>query len=338
MLDVSPRGLAAPLFALLLAACAREPVTPDAAVAPAVAAPTAVRLQLNWFPEPEFGGIYAARERGFFAAEGLSVELLSGGADVPAPQLLASGKVEFAVLAAEQVLTLRAAGGPVKAIFASFQKAPRAIIVKSTSPHASIAELWASKATVLAQDGMSFIRWLNRQHGGKGLSFVPYAGSAAPLIAGTVDAMQAFATAEPVQLALDGVEVRTYLVADTGFDPYDVVIATNEAVLAQSPAVAAGMVRALRAGWRSYLGDPGPINTLMADLNRDMSPEVMAASAKLLPDFVESDDTRAHGLGWMDATRWERLADQMVELGDLTPPVDTAAAFLNLAETAAPAP
>src|SRR6185436_10189418 len=147
---------------------------------PAPAPPSAppalphVRLQLNWFPEPEFGGIYAAKERGLFAKHGVEVELLQGGADVPAPQLLASGKVELAVVAAEQVLTLRAHDGRVKAVFASFQKSPRCIVVKADSPHQTLADLWSSKATVLAQDGLTFVKWLNRVHGGKNLSFVPY--------------------------------------------------------------------------------------------------------------------------------------------------------------------
>lgn len=329
-----------------LIGCGGQPAAPPAADATAsTAAPAsapapaveAVTLQLNWFPEPEFGGMYAARERGLFAANGLAVEILQGGADVPAPQLLASGKVDFAVLAAEQVLTLRAGGGPVKAIFAAFQKAPRVIVVKADSPATSLEALWRGKATILAQDGMSFIRFLNRKYPGGALSFVPYAGSAAPLLAGSVDAMQGFATAEPVQLTLDGHAVRAFRVGDEGFDPYDVVIAVNEAFLAAHPDTVARMVTALRAGWRSYLDDPGPINQVMAALNQDMSLAVMDESARRLGSFVESADTTANGLGWMTAERWNTLGTQLVELGDLTPPIDTAAAWLN-PPVAPPAP
>lgn len=309
--------------------------TPVAEVASAVNTP--VRIQLNWFPEPEFGGFYAARERGLFTTNGVEVELLSGGADVPAPQMVASGKVEMGVLAAEQVLTLRAAGGAVKAVFASFQRAPRVIIVKATSPHTTLEALWRSKATILAQDGMAFIRFLNRQYGGSELSFVPYAGSAAPLLADTVDAMQGFATAEPVQLELDGHATRSFLVGDAGYDPYDVVLVANEEFLAREPAKVAAVIAALTAGWQSYLADPLPINTVMASLNRDMSEAVMAKSAALLPSFLESDDTRANGLGHMDPARWAQLGAQLVELGDLTAPVDTTAAFVNLGGATPPA-
>ena len=41
---------------------------------------TKIRLQLNWVPEPEFGGIYAAAQDGLFKAQGLDVEIIKGAA------------------------------------------------------------------------------------------------------------------------------------------------------------------------------------------------------------------------------------------------------------------
>ena len=40
-----------------------------------------IKLALNWVPEPEFGGIYAAQQQHFFANNGLDVEIQPGGAD-----------------------------------------------------------------------------------------------------------------------------------------------------------------------------------------------------------------------------------------------------------------
>ena len=56
----------------------------------------------------------------------------------------------------------------------------------------------------------------------------------------------------------------------------------------------------------------------------------MAESAKLLPSFVESDATKAHGLGSMELERWQQLADQLLALHDLDAPVDATQAFVNL--------
>src|SRR5438128_12684763 len=56
-----------------------------------------IKLALNWVPEPEFGGIYAAQQQHFFANNGLDVEIQPGGAGTPTWQLVATGKVDYAV-------------------------------------------------------------------------------------------------------------------------------------------------------------------------------------------------------------------------------------------------
>ena len=65
--------------ALLLLGCSSEK-TPDEKSA-RTDDPTQVRLALNWFPEAEHGGFYAALVHGYYQKRGLQVEILGGGAD-----------------------------------------------------------------------------------------------------------------------------------------------------------------------------------------------------------------------------------------------------------------
>ncbi len=277
-----------------------------------------VTVQLNWFPEPEFGGFYAAKEKGIFEKAGFDVQLIKGGADVPAPQLVASGRVDFAVVSAPQLVTIRARGGKATAVFASFQMAPRAIIVKRSSPFKTLKEIWESDAKVMAQDGLVFIRWLNSIYDGSKLSFVPYAGSNAPFVDGKVQAMQAFATAEPIQLEVDGVMSRVYLVGETGYNPYDGVVAVNDELLAAEPELVARFTAAVRAGWESYLADPEPINDVIGTLNPDLKPAVLKLAAAKLQGFVESEVTQSNGLGWMTSKRWSELLAQLQSVGEIS--------------------
>ena len=69
-----------------------------------------VKLSLNWVPEPEFGGIYAAQQNGNFAKHGLDVEIVPGGAGTPTWQLVAGGKAQFAVASADEVIIARQRG------------------------------------------------------------------------------------------------------------------------------------------------------------------------------------------------------------------------------------
>ncbi|MFM7809859.1 MAG: ABC transporter substrate-binding protein, partial [Planctomycetota bacterium] len=58
-----------------LAACG-ESAKPAASPAGESSAPVALRFQLNWVPEPEFGGFYAAQADGLYRDAGLAVEII----------------------------------------------------------------------------------------------------------------------------------------------------------------------------------------------------------------------------------------------------------------------
>lgn len=274
-------------------------------------------VQLNWFPEPEFGGLYAARENGHFESQGLVVDLVKGGADVPAGQLVASGSVEIAVVSAAQLATLRSQGGRATAVFASFQKAPRAAVVMADSKYESLEALWAGEGRIMADAGLPWTRWVNRKYGDTRLRFVPYAGSFAPFLSGDVVAMQAFATAEPIQLEADGESVRTFLAADTGYNPYDVVLAVHDDLLDREPETVRRFVTALTRGWEDYLENPASTNAVIAKLNPDFTAATLELAASRLPAFVRSADTEAHRLGWMTDERWSTLLDQLISIGEL---------------------
>ena len=54
-------------------------------------------LILDWFPNVDHLPIYVGRHQGFFAAEGLEIEIISPSATADALKLAASGTVELAV-------------------------------------------------------------------------------------------------------------------------------------------------------------------------------------------------------------------------------------------------
>ncbi len=75
---------------------------------------TKVRLQLQWEPQAQFAGYFAAAAKGFYAAEGLDVEMVPGGATVD-NQGAGSDKngPEFTIAWVPKVLVLREKGPDV---------------------------------------------------------------------------------------------------------------------------------------------------------------------------------------------------------------------------------
>jgi NitT/TauT family transport system substrate-binding protein len=87
---------------------------------------TTVRLQLQWFPQAQFAGYYAAQELGYYEAEGLDVEIVPGSAEI-APQVVGSAEdgPEFTLAWVPKVLQAREseAGSDLVNIAQVFQRA-----------------------------------------------------------------------------------------------------------------------------------------------------------------------------------------------------------------------
>jgi len=88
---------------------AAEPSAASASGGPAL---TKVRLQLQWYPQAQFAGYFAAIEQGYYAAENLEVAWLPGGGAI-APQSVGSQPdgPEFTIAWQPKVLVARSADG-----------------------------------------------------------------------------------------------------------------------------------------------------------------------------------------------------------------------------------
>ena len=108
------------------------PTAPPASAAPGTTpapgdtpapAPASVRLQLQWVPQAQFAGYFAAERQGYFAAEGLTVNIIPGGPDV-IPQVAGSAPdgPEFTISWVPKVLEARTSGSDLVNIAQIFQR------------------------------------------------------------------------------------------------------------------------------------------------------------------------------------------------------------------------
>jgi NitT/TauT family transport system substrate-binding protein len=306
-------------LALALVGCSRS----SGDKAAAGAATTEVKLALDWVPEPEFGGFYAAREGSAFTREHLTVEIQGGGAGAPVVQLVDRGKADFGIAGADEVITARARGADIIPVFATFQISPQGIMVHASRGAKGMADVLAG-GTLALEPGLPYATYLKKKYSFDKVKIVPYDGGVARFIADKDFAQQCFITSEPLAAAKKGADPKVFLVADEGFRPYVAVVITRKALWKEKPALVKAFVRAAREGWGAYLADPAPANAVMAKLNPTMAPETFAAAAKAQRPLVETDETRQGKLGMMTRERWETLGKQLVELGiiDKAPPVD----------------
>lgn len=307
---------------------AADPAPPPATEAATAAAstpatPVRVRLQLNWVPEPEFGGLYAALEDGLYRDAGLDVEIIKGSSQVPSAQLVAQGACELAVVSGDEILTLRRRGGALTGIFAIFQRNPTGFLLHESNPISTLEQLWRSDSTVALDPGLPFVRMLDARYGGDRLKRVPATGALATFLATPDFVQQCFITAEPVEARLRGVASKV-IGLESVYNPYIAVIAAHEPWLAGQRSAATRFVRATQEGWSRYLATPGRYNPGIAALNPAMSLEAMNVAAELERPLVSGDP-----IGGMTAERWKELAAQLAGVGAL-PDASADGAFVDL--------
>jgi len=96
--------------------------------APATDAPatqgalTPVRLQLQWVTQSQFAGYFAAVDQGFYADEGLDVEILQGAVDIVPQTVVAAGSAEFGLAWLPKVLASVELGADLVNIAQPFQR------------------------------------------------------------------------------------------------------------------------------------------------------------------------------------------------------------------------
>ena len=273
-----------------------------------------MKLALNWKPEPEFGGFYAAP----YSKHGLDVEILPGGTGTPTVQMVGAGSVDFGIVSADEVILARSHGNDVVALFAVFQDSPTGIMAHASRNLASIGDV-LKEGTIALESGLPFARLLERKFGFSHVKVVPSpGGDITSFLHDEKFAQQCFLTSEPIAARKKGASVKVFAVSEIGYDPYTTVLAIRGESLRNNPEGAKAMVAAVREGWRAYLDDPKPANQQMNQLNPTMDAETFAEVAEVQKPFIETDATRRNGLGTMSRERWETLIGQFKGLGDIS--------------------
>ncbi|MBI3885072.1 MAG: ABC transporter substrate-binding protein [Opitutae bacterium] len=310
-------GLAALLAVAFLTGCGKN------AAEPASGVPTAlvkVRFQTDWFPQPEHGGYYQALAKGYYAAEGLDVEIIPGGPNAQVMAKVATGRADLGMTNGDDVIVAVARGVPLKMVAAEMQRDAQGIMFHEEHPVASLRDL--NGRTVMAGAGSVWIKVLEKKLGVR-FNLLPLAGDLARFMNDQNFVQQCFVTNEPYFARRRGANVGAILIASDDYAPYRVMFASN-AYLAKRPDVVRRFVRASVKGWTDYLtGDPAPANALLKKLRPDLPDDFFASSIRAMNDYrlVAGDPQRGERIGLLTPARIEKQIGLLREVGVLDKPV-----------------
>jgi NitT/TauT family transport system substrate-binding protein len=107
-----------------------------------------LRLQLKWEPQAQFAGYYLAQAHGFYAAEGLDVEILPGGPGIVPEEVVAAGDAEVGITWLPSLLVQREQGVDLVNIAQVFRRSAVAEVVWRDSGITSLGDLRGRRVAV----------------------------------------------------------------------------------------------------------------------------------------------------------------------------------------------
>lgn len=286
---------------------------------------TKVTSVSNWFAQAEHGGLYAAKDQGFYEEAGLDMTLTPGGPQVSATQIVASGKAQFGMAQADEILLARQNNIPLVAVFTSFQTSPQGIMVHSNQSIASMADL--SGHSVYVNSGAVYWEYFKKAYKLEKVQELAYTGSLAPFVSDDKVAIQGYVTSEPYEMELQKVDVKFLLNADAGYNPYANILFTTESYLKDHPDIVKAYVEATAKGFNYYKDNYEAINKVIQKESPDTPLESMKYASETMMPLVFGNDAETNGVGYMSQERWEKLSEQMTEIGMLTTKQDVSKAF-----------
>ncbi|MCC6547410.1 ABC transporter substrate-binding protein [Candidatus Sumerlaeota bacterium] len=273
---------------------------------------TRVSLVLNWFPEMEHGGFYAAQVHNYYADEGLDVNIISGGVDVPVGPRVASQQAQFGVTNADNLIFARAAEANIVALMAPLQVSPRCIMVHESEGFKSFADLKDMTLAMNPKD--AFSEYLKKNYPMTNIKIVPYPGSIAPFLNDKRFGQQGYNISEPFIAKQNGGDPKVLMLSDAGWNPYSSLLVTSDEYLAKNPGVARKMTRASIKGWVKYMEDPKKSNEQILKLNPELSMEILNFGVKEMQPMVYADGATKETVGKMTTERWAKIVQQMEDL------------------------
>lgn len=188
-----------------------------------------VTLLLDWFVNPDHGPIIVAQEKGYFADQGLEVEVIAPADPADPPKLVAAGKADIAISYQPSLHLQVAEGLPLMRVGTLIATPLNCLLVLKDGPIQSVADLDGKKIgfSVAGVDEALLTTILGRYDVPlENVELVNVNWSLSPsLMSGQVDAViGAYRNFELNQMEIEGVEGRCFYIEEEGVPTYDELI------------------------------------------------------------------------------------------------------------------
>ena len=292
-----------------------------------------ITVVLDWVPNTNHTGIYAARELGYYSEAGLVVDIMQpseGGS----PDIIAAGKGQFGISYQEQVTYARTAEQPLPVV------AIAAIISHNTSGFASPVDRGIK--TPKDFEGKRYGGWGSPMEEAmlKGL-MKKYGADFSKVEMVNIGASDFFASVSRdvdfawIYYGWDGIAAKQknfpidFMLlqdVDKALDFYTPVIIASENTLKENPEMVKKFLSATGKGYLYAIKNPAEAADILLASAPELDKDIVQASQEYLAGQYTGTDGK---WGFMEKTIWETFSAWMYENKLIVRPLDIDKAFTN---------
>lgn len=289
------------------------------------------KLVLDWTPNTNHTGLYVAKEKGYFADEGLNVEIIMPG-EAGADQLVASGKADFGVSAQEAVTEARIQDIPIVSIAAVIQHNTSGLASPKdkeiTSPKDFEGKTYGGWGAPVEKAVLSSL--MKQENADVEKVDIVNMGDTDffTAVKRDIDFAWIYYGWTGVEAEMRGEELNMIYLTDYSkkLDYYTPVLTTNEKMIADNPEKIEKFLAAVSKGYNFAIDNPNEAAEILSAAVPDLDPELVKKSQEWLSPKYQDD---AEKWGVQKQEVWENYSSWMYDNGLLENKLKAKDAFTN---------
>ena len=232
------RGTSVGIRTMILALMLFVSVNLCASEAGAQAPTDKVTMRLDWKPGAQHAPFYFAREKGYYAKEGIDLTLISGSGSSDALKQVGSGSVTISIVDAMVLAQGLEQKVPVKSVAVYFQNTPFTLMSPKAKPITDVKQLTTGikvgrrKASATYQGLLALLSANDIKP--EQLNMVDIGFGVQPLLVRLIDVMIGSTITDPIEAEEAGMAVHEMLIHQHGVNVYGFTITVHNDLIAKS--------------------------------------------------------------------------------------------------------
>lgn len=271
-----------------------------------------ISFLLNWSFYGEHAPFFAAQELGYFAEEGLEVEILSGSGSASTVKVIGSGAHDFGYAGAETMLKAVSVGVPVLAVAVIQQMNPMAVIFKADAKISRVEDLRGKRIGVTVGDANSqllpaLLKAHNLKREDVEIIALPTAKAKEEyLFEDKIEAFVGFFHDQPPRMqARSGVKLKWLSYFTSGVNTLSSSIIVHRQRLLEDPGLAKRFLRAVTRGVQFTRDKPQEAAEIFTRAVEGISLALAEEMIELSLDLHFTERSTGHPIGWSHPLDWQ---------------------------------